>query len=274
MKIRLTVFLASLALVLSCTPSHPAPAVQPLPPPSGVVDAYRAWVETQADTLIVQTNAFVEAYLAGDREKAKALYAPARMFLERIEPVAESLGDLDAKLDAREGDVPSEQWGGFHYLEKLLWSTAELGQGKPAALALASDVKRLRAKLETAELSVPLMVTGSVELLNEISTSKVTGEEERYSHTDLWDFQANLEGAEAIWTLLSPSVSTRDPELARKIDARFSSLHGLLEVHRKGDGFRPYPEVYAKEVKALAAAVDALAEPLAAVGGVFGAPAK
>ena len=230
-----------------------------------MVDSYRTWVEGQTDGLLTQTEAFAAAVEAGDREKAKSLYAPARMFYERIEPIAEALGDFDPRLDAREGDVPVEEWRGFHWLEKLLWSTGDLKVGVPVARALVEDVKLLRAKVETAEITEASMLTGAVELLNEISTSKVTGEEERYSHTDLWDFQANLEGAETVWSLLSPGVVAKNAELAKTIDSRFSSLHGLLEIHRKGDGFRPYNEVFPKEIKALAAAVDALAEPLSQV---------
>ena len=59
-------------------------------------------------------------------------------------------------------------------------------------------MKQLRVKVESVEIDVKMLVTGAVELLNEVSSSKVTGEEERYSHTDLYDFAANVEGASAI----------------------------------------------------------------------------
>ena len=39
------------------------------------------------------------------------------------------------------------------------------------------------------------VANGSVDLLGEVAKSKVTGEEERYSHTDLGDFEANVDGA-------------------------------------------------------------------------------
>ena len=67
------------------------------------------------------TKAFTDAVDRGNVEQAKALYAPARVAYERIEPVAETFGDLDPEIDAREGDVPKKEWGGFHYIEQKLW---------------------------------------------------------------------------------------------------------------------------------------------------------
>lgn len=255
-------------LLASCAPAPP-PAPSGLTADPKAVQAYRTWVLEQGDAFVVKADEFVRAVLAGDREKAKSLYAPSRVYFERIEPIAEALGDFDPRIDAREGDVPDADWRGYHKLEKLLWSAGDLAEGAAVAETLLADVKLLRAKLETAEITVPAMVAGAVELLNEVSSSKVTGEEERYSRTDLWDFRANIEGAEQIWQLLSAPVRTSEPELAKRLDARFSYLYGLLDVQKKGGVFRPYNEVYPEEVKSLAAAVDALAEPLAELGRLY-----
>jgi iron uptake system component EfeO len=278
MSYRLFFFTVAVAAVmLSCSPSstkEPKVSEAPLAVPSGVVDAYRTWVLSQTDGLLTQTDAFVAAVEAGDRPQAQRLYAPARMFYESIEPIAEALGDLDPRLDAREGDVPQDQWGGFHKLEKLLWAKDDLKGGAGVAKVLANDVHLLRAKVETAQISVSSMVTGAVELLNEVSTSKVTGEEERYSHTDLWDFRANVDGAQKIWTLLAPSVKTADPDLAEKLDQRFLALDSLLDSHKTGGTFKLYGELKPAEVKALSAAVDGVAEPLSQLGKLFSGETK
>lgn len=65
-----------------------------------------------------KTEEFTNAVKAGELDKAKALYAPARMYYERIEPIAEALGDLDPNIDARDGDVDAADWRGFHRIEK------------------------------------------------------------------------------------------------------------------------------------------------------------
>ena len=272
MPIRTACILIVVALAAaSCAPSAP-PETKKSPPPAGsagVVDAYRTWVLAQTDTLVVQTETFTAAVNSGDRAKAQSLYAPARAFYETIEPVAEALGDLDPRIDGRENDVPADQWGGFHKLEKLLWSKDDLKAGAQASKGLLDDVHLLRAKVETADISLSSMVTGAVELLNEVSTSKVTGEEERYSHTDLWDFQANAEGAQKIFELLTPAVEAADSALATTLKERFSSLFALLDSHKKGKGFKLYGELKPDEVKALSAAVDGVAEPLSQLGKLF-----
>ena len=79
-------------------------------------------------------------------------------------------------------------------------------------------LRYLRAKVETVEVTPELLVTGAVDLLNEVSTSKVTGEEDRYSHTDLYDFAANVQGAEKIYQLLAPALKEKDQEVTSEIE--------------------------------------------------------
>ena len=72
------------------------------------------------------TDAFVAAVKTGDVEKAKSLYARPGWAGRAIEPVAESFGDLDPRIDLREADLETGQtWTGWHRIEKALW-------GRPA----------------------------------------------------------------------------------------------------------------------------------------------
>ncbi len=88
---------------------------------TSAVDQYRTYVIEQCDEFVKQTENFTNAVKEAKIEEAKALYAPARMYYERIEPIAEALGDLDPNIDARENDVEAAEWRGFHKLEKALW---------------------------------------------------------------------------------------------------------------------------------------------------------
>src|SRR5262245_1839575 len=144
------------------------------------VGTYRAYVTDQADQLVTATKAFTDAVDAGNVEQAKALYAAARIPYERIEPVAETFGDLDPSIDAREGDVPAKEWGGYHKIEQALWvdgSTA--GLDPEVTEELNEDVQRLANLVRDVELQPASISNGAVELLNEVSSSKITGEEER-----------------------------------------------------------------------------------------------
>ncbi|MEI7026537.1 iron uptake system protein EfeO [Paenibacillus sp. y28] len=234
------------------------------------IDQYRKWVIGQTDELVKATESFTKAVKAGDIESAKKQYAPARAYFERIEPIAESLGDFDPWIDAREGDVPDNEWRGYHKLEKALWETKSVTGQEQVADQLLQDVKQLRVKVESVEIDAKLLVTGAVELLNEVSTSKVTGEEERYSHTDLYDFAANVEGANEIFKVLKASVQKKDAALAKEIETRFSDLDQALAPYRKDKEYVLYTELKEAQTKKLSQALDALAEPLSKMGTVIG----
>lgn len=231
-----------------------------------VTKQYREYAIGEIDAFVTATEEFTNAIKNGDVEKAKELYAPSRVHYERAEPIAEVFGDLDPKIDAREGDVPDAEWGGYHRLEKGLWIDNTTKGYEDYADQLMNDVHLLRAKVETVEVTPDLLITGAVDLLNEVSTSKVTGEEDRYSHTDLYDFMANVEGAEKIYQLLKPALDEKDAELSKLISDKFSNLYTLLNVHKQGEGFVSYTELKEEEVKALSQAIDVLAEPLSQIG--------
>ncbi|EKN70007.1 lipoprotein precursor [Neobacillus bataviensis LMG 21833] len=234
----------------------------------GITDEYRTYAIGEIEEFVKATEAFTTAVKNGDIEQAKALYGPARMYYERAEPIAEVFGDLDPKIDAREGDVPEAEWGGYHRIEKGLWIENTTKGYEQYADQLMKDVNLLRAKVDTVEVTPDLLITGAVDLLNEVSTSKVTGEEDRYSHTDLYDFAANVEGAEKIYQLLNPELKKKDKELSKEIQTRFDEIYSLLNKHKDGAGYKVYTELTKEQVKELSQAIDALAEPLSQIGMV------
>ncbi|WP_339266939.1 iron uptake system protein EfeO [Paenibacillus sp. FSL R5-0470] len=237
---------------------------------TSAVEQYRTYVIEQCDEFVKQTENFTNAVKEAKIEDAKALYAPARMYYERIEPIAEALGDLDPNIDARENDVDAAEWRGFHKLEKALWQDNTTKDMTEVADQLLKDAQLLRAKVETVEIDANLLVTGAVELLNEVSSSKVTGEEERYSHTDLYDFVANVEGAQKIYELLKPELAKKDAELEKTIGERFAALQAELAPFKTGDGYVSYEELKEEDVRKLSQNLDALAEPLSNMGTILG----
>nr|WP_139992829.1 iron uptake system protein EfeO [Paenibacillus paridis] len=234
-----------------------------------ILESYRQFTIEQADTFIIETEKFVTAVKGGDVETAKQLYAPTRMYFERIEPIADALGDLDPNIDARENDVEEKDWRGFHRIEQSLWeknSTEGMGD---YADRLLEDVKLLRALMETVEVEPSLLVTGAVELLNEVSSSKVTGEEERYSHTDLYDFAANVEGADKIYQLVKVELNKKDAALDEQIGKGFADLEAALSTYKSGDGYVSYLDLKEEDTKKLSQLIDALAEPLSQMGTIL-----
>jgi iron uptake system component EfeO len=285
MKLKLSIFLLACTIVFTGCGSNAAEKNEPAKTEAvgnkaaetavtkedwaPILESYRQFTIEQADTFILETEKFVNAVKGGDIETAKKLYAPTRMYYERIEPIAEALGDLDPNIDARENDVEEKDWRGFHRLEQALWekNTTE-GMGDYAD-RLLEDAKLLRALMETVEIEPSLLVTGAVELLNEVSASKVTGEEERYSHTDLYDFAANVEGANKIYQLVKADLSKKDAALDEQIGKGFADLEQALAAYKSGDGYVSYLDLKQEDTKKLSQLIDALAEPLSQMGTIL-----
>ncbi len=235
------------------------------PEVEAAVARYRAYLEKNTAELVSATKPFVAAVENGKVEEAKALYPVARIRYERIEPVAESFGSLDPRIDARENDVPASEFEGFHRIEKALWVDDSADGMAPVARQLLADVKELQAKVKNVELQAVQIANGANELLGEVSASKITGEEERYSHTDLVDFEANVEGAEVAFESVEPLPSAKDPKLAKEIEASFEDVYAALGPYRQGDGFVSYTELRKADTRKLAQEIDALAEELSQV---------
>lgn len=232
--------------------------------------AYQAWVQSEIDALASETQAFVALLKAGKLDEAKAMYPKVRMHFERAEPIAESFGDLDPRIDNREADLEKDEiWTGFHAIEKILWTQNTTKGTEVLADQLLADVKELAAKIPTATVDGTLMVEGAVDLLNEVSTSKITGEEEIFSKTDLYDFVANIEGARKIFEILTPKINAKDPALVSTLQERFVAVENLLAKYKEGEEYQSYTTLSDDDKKALAEAVNKLGEPLAQMGVVL-----
>jgi len=232
-------------------------------------DGYSRYVQSQTEALIQKTTEFVTAVKAGDAEKAKALYPVARTYWERIEPVADIFGDLDPKIDGREDAVePGMQFTGFHRIEKDLWDTKDISRDGPVADQLLADVNEIVAKARSEKLSPLQLANGAKELLDEVATGKITGEEDRYSHTDLWDFAANLEGSKNAIAVLRPILDERAPDLVKTLDTTFAATESTLGRHARGDGWKLHNELSPAELKELSDSINALGEPVSRVAAI------
>jgi iron uptake system component EfeO len=231
---------------------------------------YHRWVTSQIEALLPKTQEFVDAVKAGDVEKAKALYPVSRTYWERIEPVAESFGDIDPKVDGREDDErdPGVQFTGYHRLEKDLWVDGLQPDSPAIGDQLMADMRDLQSRVATVEFTPVQLANGAKELLDEVATGKITGEEDRYSHTDLWDFKANVEGSQGAVAALRPVIDEKDPTLGPLLDERFAAVDKLLDGYRDGDGYRLYTTLTEEDTRKMAEAVDALGEPVSQVAGV------
>ncbi|WP_423488595.1 iron uptake system protein EfeO [Mycobacteroides sp. PCS013] len=236
-------------------------------------DRYRGYVISQVDALSESAGKFVEAVKAKDIASAKAQYPTSRVYYERIEPVAEAFpNDLDPRIDLREADLqPGEKWTGYHRLEKDLWVTGLQPDTDAIADQLLKDIKELSdgVRAKDFDINTTKIAGGAQTLLDEVARTKISGEEEAFSHTDLWDFQANVDGSQNAVATVRPILDERKPELGQAIDKRFKEVDTLLGKYRKGDGFVFYDTVTQDQRIELAHAIDALSKEVSEVQGVI-----
>jgi iron uptake system component EfeO len=239
----------------------------------GATAAYSAYVADQVDRLVDGTTEFVAAVKAGDVEKAKTLYAPVRRPWERIEPVAELFPDSDAVIDSRVDDFSGPDdpaFTGFHRIEKGLWEEGSAEGLAGFADQLQNDVQTLAGNVRSLTITPDVMVNGAAGLIEEAAQTKITGEEERYSKTDLDTLAANVEGATVIYDGVTDLIEAVDPELNAAIAERFATIDGLLTPYRQGDAFVTYDQLDEAARTQLKAALAGLSENLSQVAGTFG----
>ena len=242
---------------------------------AGPLADYKVYVTKEVGDLVTKTKSFTDAVKAGKLQEAQSLYAPTRQPFERIEPVAELFSDIDKSVDARADDFEKKEndpaFGGFHRIEKALFADKTTAGMEPLADRLMHDVLELQSRIGDLAIPPNKMVGGAASLIEEVAATKISGEEDRYSGTDLWDFQANVDGAQKIFNLLQPLISPRNPKLDARIQANFTKVDGLLALYRDKDGqFANYDKLSLRDRNALKGAITALAEDLSQLRGTLG----
>lgn len=267
--LRTTVLAAAFALpgVAWAAQAAPLDLVQP-------IADYKLFVSQKTDKLLADTKSFVAAVKGGDIEKAKALYAPTRMTYEEIEPVAELFIDLDSAVDSRADDHEKKEedpgFSGFHRIEYGLWAKNSTQGLSGAADKLLADVRELHGRIAKLTFPPDKVVSGAGGLMEEVAATKISGEEERYSHTDLWDFKANVDGSQKIFDLVSPLLIKNDPEFVKKVSDNFKVVDQTLAKYKTQNGYELYDKLSQPDRTMLAAKVNTLAEDLATLKGKLG----
>lgn len=271
MRFKQTALVAALFASAVATPTIAKTAATDL---IGPLAEYKMYVMDEVKQYVTTTKAFTDAVKKGDIATAKKLYAPARQHYERIEPVAELFSDLDASMDAREDDyeqgAKDPAFTGFHRLEKALWADNSTQGVEKYADQLHKDTQELEKRLSNLAFPPSKVVGGAAALIEEVAATKISGEEDRYSRTDLWDFQANVDGAQKIVDLLRPLIEKEDPSLLSKVDDNLKKVHATLAKYRTTGGFESYEKLTNVDRNALKGPITTLAEDLAKLRGVLG----
>jgi iron uptake system component EfeO len=241
----------------------------------GPLAEYKLYVTKEIENLVDATRRFTAAVKNGRLAEAQDLYAPTRQHYERIEPIGELFNDLDKNIDARADDFEQREkdptFIGFHRIEKALFADKSTDGMEAIADRLMADTLELQQRVAALALPPNKVVGGAATLIEEVAATKISGEEDRYSGTDLWDFHANVEGAKKIFDLLRTLIAKQNAELAGRIEANFAKTDLLLGRYRGSDGrFQTYDKLTTSDHNALKGTITALAEDLALLRGTLG----
>jgi iron uptake system component EfeO len=263
-----------LTLGLLQTPMSVFAATAPLDLVTPVSD-YKIYVTENVDKLAEDTQKFTDAIKKGDLATAKKLFPTTRVAYESIEPIAELFSDLDASIDSREDDhekgVKADDFTGFHRLEYALFSQNTTKDQAVFADKLLADVKELQSRIADMTFPPEKVVGGAAALMEEVAATKLSGEEDRYSHTDLYDFQGNVDGSKKIVDLFKPQLEKSDKAFVAKVEKNFTTVDKILAKYKTKDGgYETYDKVKENDRKALAGPVNTLAEDLSQMRGKLG----
>lgn len=243
---------------------------------------YASYVDGVADAMVAAVGDLKAAIDAGDLAKAKAAYPLARPFYERIESdvdgfvmpgfeAADNAGNLDYLIDMRASNLdPAVGWHGFHAIERDLFESGKItGETAQQAAELQKNVDNLHKLVKTLSYKPEDLANGAAELLEEVQKTKVSGEEEAFSHYDLVDLAGNVEGAEQAFAFLEPGLQKIDPDLTAQVRGQFVKVSAMLDSYRDPSvpgGYKVYTaELRASNAAKLSKSIQALQEPLSKI---------
>lgn len=246
------------------------------------VKGYSGYVDGVVDAMATAVGTLKTDVDAGNLARAKAQYALARPFYERIESdvdgfvlpgftATNNAGNLDYLIDMRASSLdPKVGWHGFHAIERDLFRNGKItGTTKQQAAELQKNVTTLDRVAKTLTYQPEDLANGAADLLEEVQTNKITGEEEAYSHDDLVDFAGNVEGARQAFAFLAPGMQKIDPALTQRVNAQFAAVNRLLDTYRDPGvpgGYKLYTAALkASDAASLSKAIQALQEPLSQI---------
>lgn len=243
---------------------------------------YSRYVDGMVDALVTAVTRLKQDIDAGNIEKARAQYPQSRIFYERIESdiegfvlpgykITNNAGSLDYLIDMRASSLdPKVGWHGFHAIERDLFKFNKIDDGTRAyAAELLKNVQRLSKVAKGLEFRPEDLANGAAGLLEEVLGSKVSGEEESFSHTDLVDFAGNVEGARQAFAFLKPGLEKIDANLTEKVSERFQAVAALLKKYQDPDEIGGYVRYTAalkeSDGATLSRAIQTLQEPLSRI---------
>ncbi|MBV4484922.1 iron uptake system protein EfeO [Pseudomonas sp. SWRI153] len=241
----------------------------------GPLSEFRVYLAVEGSALIKAVTALNHAIAEGDLSQAQSLYLPARAAYQRLAPAAQRLAELDNHINARadyfEKREQDPAFVGFHRIELALFAQHTLDDLAPISQRLLADVSTLKQQLLVQSLPPEQLVSIVVRNLNSLADVRAaSGEEERYSHSDLNGFAANAQTAHKVVDLLRPMLSKTAAGILPTIDQALGDFDSQLNALKADGGYVGYDTVNAEQRQQIGEKARALAKALDGIDPALG----
>jgi iron uptake system component EfeO len=223
------------------------------------VTQYVAYVRQQGSLLQQQVQTLLTAMQRGQLTRARSDYATARVTYEHLEQAIPD-ASLDRAMNGLAGNASSPaQFTGFHRVELALWQNDSTVDGLTAATGLATEADSLLQDLSGLSPAPGDITNNAVSSLTNAVSTRLTGEEESYSHLGLLMMQADLDAAEEAFQCVRPALQRSTPLVVSQLGAEYATAQAALDAVSSGGSFPPDTSLSPAQTRSIAGAFDTLA---------------
>ncbi len=237
------------------TPEKYQPAIQ----------EYLSFVNKELSEMVVQLEKLNQSVQKGQLAQAKAAYIQAHQHYETVRPVIVLFGNTDRTINPRADYFLDKEkdyrFVGFHLVEYLLFAKQDLKAALPASDELLLKGKDLQKRVLTETIEIPKLVQASADFMEMILETKLSGQENIYSLSDLSDMAANAKGSQAIIEVISPFIESKTLDQIKENDQKINKIVQSYQL-AKGQ-YAPYSQLKQQDKMALYSLLTQQAELLA-----------
>lgn len=237
------------------TPEKYQPAIQ----------EYLTFVNKELSEMVEQLEKLNQSIQKGQLAQAKAAYIQAHQHYETVRPIIVLFGNTDRTINSRADYFLDKEkdyrFVGFHLVEYLLFSQQDLKAALPASDELLLKGRDLQKRVLTETIEIPKLVQASADFIEMILETKLSGKENIYSQTDLFDMAANAKGSQVILDVISPFVEAKTLDQIKENDQKINKIVQSYQL-AKGQ-YAPYSQLKQQDKMTLYSLLTQQAELLA-----------
>lgn len=237
------------------TPEKYQPAIQ----------EYLTFVNKELSEMVEQLEKLNQSIQKGQLAQAKAAYIQAHQHYETVRPIIVLFGNTDRTINSRADYFLDKEkdyrFVGFHLVEYLLFSQQDLKAALPTSDELLLKGRDLQKRVLTETIEIPKLVQASADFIEMILETKLSGKENIYSQTDLFDMAANAKGSQVIIDVISPFVEAKTLDQIKENDQK---INKIVQSHQLAKGqYAPYSQLKQQDKMTLYSLLTQQAELLA-----------